>query len=83
MENYKASKEILDLTKEETQYFSQLTEYESLLYKLNVNLTTLESLESFMLSSDDENGNIQIQELKDDQGKVLGTKVVLKIPLEE
>ena len=36
-----------------------------------------------MLSGNGESGNIEIQELKDESGKVVGTKVTLQIPLEE
>ena len=36
-----------------------------------------------MLSSDGENGNLQIQELKDEFGKVVGTKVSLQIPFKD
>jgi ligand-binding sensor domain-containing protein/signal transduction histidine kinase len=36
-----------------------------------------------MLSGNSETGNIEVQELKDENGKVVGTKVTLQIPLEE
>jgi sensor histidine kinase YesM len=36
-----------------------------------------------MLSGNSETGNIEVQELKDEFGKVAGTKVTLLIPLEE
>ncbi len=49
MENYKKEKSILDLTKEEEEYFTQLTNYESQRTSLKLQFGSIEALEKYII----------------------------------
>ncbi len=54
LENYKENKQILDLNKEETQYFNELVKFDNQIRNLELNIESLNSLEDYILGSDDE-----------------------------
>lgn len=54
LENYKENKQILDLNKEESQYFNQLITLDNQIRSLDLDIESLKSLEDYVLGSDDE-----------------------------
>ena len=54
LENYKENEAILNIGKEETEYFSQLVKYEAQLLEFNAGLNSLISLEEYILNVEKE-----------------------------
>jgi len=54
LESYKENKQILDLNKEEAQYFNELVKYDNQIRNLDLSIESLNSLEKYVLSSNDE-----------------------------
>jgi capsular exopolysaccharide synthesis family protein len=50
LENYKANKEVLNLTKQEEEYFDKIIEYDSQKRELELWLQSLQSLENYIVS---------------------------------
>ena len=54
LQNYKESKDILDLSREEGMFFNELVGYESQIRQLDLRIKSMESLEDYLLTSADE-----------------------------
>ncbi len=54
LETYKAQKDILDLSREQSDFFEKLLEFESDKRLLMLNLESLKSLEEYLITKDDE-----------------------------
>ncbi len=54
LQNYKVNKDILDLGKEENMYFQELVKYDQMRRKLELEIESLNSLENYVLNSQDE-----------------------------
>ncbi|UTW62733.1 polysaccharide biosynthesis tyrosine autokinase [bacterium SCSIO 12741] len=53
LESYRETRAILDLSKEESEYFEKLVEYESQLNEVNLRLSSIKSLEDYMVNTSD------------------------------
>jgi capsular exopolysaccharide synthesis family protein len=54
LQNYKESRDILDLSREEGMFFNELVGYESQIRQLDLRIKSMESLEEYLLTSADE-----------------------------
>ena len=54
LQSYKESKDILDLSRQESQFFNELVGYESQIRQMDLRIKSMESLEDYLLNSADE-----------------------------